>query len=159
MHESSSQRLGLYNGSAEVGMAGGPVSPIVEAARKHDVTLPLWGIRTSLSFRLTAFFLHVHFLQLNNADAGRFTDGLYNVFLSVEHPLFIVQYAYTMLTHFLSEPQYDLPEYVEFKKRLWNYLNYFDWLDVYWYPGSTHTHTHNTTSHGQTYPHAPPRTQ
>ncbi len=137
MHESSSQRLGLYNGSAEVGMAGGPVSPIVEAARQHGVTLPLWGLRTSLSFRLTAFFLHVHFLQLNNADAGRFTDGLYNVFLSVEHPLFIVQYAYTMLTHFLSEPQYDLPEYVEFKKRLWNYLNYFDWLDVYWYPGST----------------------
>lgn len=108
VHESSSQRLGLYNGSAEVGMAGGPVSPIVEAARKHDVTLPLWGIH-----------------------AGRFTDGLHNVFLSVEHPLFIVQYAYTMLTHFLSEPQYDVPEYVEFKKRLWNYLNYFDWLDVY----------------------------
>jgi hypothetical protein len=55
------------------------------------------------------------------------------VFLSVEHPLFVVQYAYTILTHFLSETQFDVPEYVEFKKRLWNYLGYFDWLDVYWY--------------------------
>jgi hypothetical protein len=131
----------LYNGSAEVGMAGGPVSPIVEAARKHDVTLPLWGIRTSLflsPFASPSCLLLTRSLHtLNNADAGRFTDGLHNVFLSVEHPLFIVQYAYTMLTHFLSEPQYDVPEYVEFKKRLWNYLNYFDWLDVYWYPGST----------------------
>lgn len=63
-------------------------------------------------------------------DAGRFTDGLLNVFLSVEHPLFIVQYTYAMLSHFISND--DTQETVEFRKRVWSYLSSFDWLDRYW---------------------------
>jgi len=108
-HEHSSQRLGLYNASTEVGMAGSAVSPIVEAVEHPDSDiLPLWGIH-----------------------AGRFTDGLLNAFLSVEHPLFIVQYTFTVLNRFLSQPRFDLSEYVNFKKQVWDYISCFDWLDTY----------------------------